>query len=108
MGKLADVTDKDFDQEVLRSTVPTVIDFWAEWCAPCRQIKPLLEDLAVKYDGQVKIVKLNADENPQTMTRYGVRAIPTLLAFKNGQVVQQVQGLKPKAFLEDVIQGLIR
>jgi thioredoxin 1 len=108
MGKLADVTDKDFDQEVLRSTVPTVIDFWAEWCAPCRQIKPIMEDLAIRYDGKVKIVKLNADENPQTMTRYSVRALPTLLAFKNGEVVQQIQGLKPKAFLEDVIQGLIR
>jgi thioredoxin len=108
MGKLADVTDKDFDQEVLRSTVPTVIDFWAEWCAPCRQIKPIMEDLATKYDGQVKIVKLNADENPQTMTRYGVRALPTLLAFKNGEVVQQVQGAKPKSFFEDMIQGLIR
>jgi thioredoxin 1 len=108
MGKLADVTDKDFDQEVLHAAVPTVIDFWAEWCAPCRQIKPIMEDLATKYDGQVKIVKLNADENPQTMTRYGVRALPTLLAFKNGQVVQQVQGAKPKSFFEDMIQGLIR
>ncbi len=108
MGKLADVTDRDFDHEVLRSTMPTVIDFWAEWCAPCRQIKPILEDLAVKYDGQVKIVKLNADENPQTMTRYGVRALPTLLAFKNGEIVQQVQGAKPKSFFEDLIQGLIR
>lgn len=108
MGKVADVTDRDFEREVLQSAVPTIIDFWAEWCAPCRQIKPLIEDLALRYDGKVKIVKLNVDENPQTMTKYGVRAIPTLLAFKNGTVVQQVQGLKPKAFLEEMVQGLLK
>jgi thioredoxin 1 len=108
MAKMLDVTDRDFEQEVLQSTLPTVIDFWAEWCAPCRQIKPILEDLAVRYDGKVKIVKLNVDENPQTMTKYGVRAIPTLLAFKNGTVVQQVQGAKPKAFFEELMQGLLR
>jgi len=108
MGKLEDVTDRDFEQQVLQSTVPTVIDFWAEWCAPCRQIRPILEDLAVRYDGKVKIVKLNVDENPQTMTKYGIRAIPTLLAFKGGTVVQQVQGLKPKPFLEEMVQGLLK
>jgi len=108
MAKMLDVTDRDFEQEVLQSTLPTVIDFWAEWCAPCRQIKPILEDLAVRYDGKVKIVKLNVDENPQTMTKYGIRAIPTLLAFKNGAVVQQIQGAKPKAFFEELVQGLLR
>jgi len=107
MGKLADVTDQDFEQEVLQSSVPAIVDFWAEWCAPCRQIKPIIEELAVKYDGQVKIVKLNVDENPQTMTRYGVRAIPTLLAFRDGQVVQQVQGARPKSFFEELVQGLV-
>ncbi len=69
MGKVADVTDRDFDQEVLQATVPTIIDFWAEWCAPCRQIKPIVEDLASRYDGKIKIVKLNVDENPQTSTQ---------------------------------------
>ncbi len=108
MGKVADVTDRDFEKEVLQATVPTVIDFWAEWCAPCRQIKPILDDLATRYDGKVKIVKLNVDENPQTMTKYGIRAIPTLLAFKNGTVVQQVSGAKPKAFFEDLVQGLLK
>ncbi len=108
MSKVADVTDGDFEKEVLQSAVPTVIDFWAEWCAPCRQIKPILEDLAVRYDGKVKVVKLNVDENPQTMTKYGIRAIPTLLAFKNGTVVQQVQGARPKAFFEEMLQGLLK
>lgn len=107
MSKVADVTDGDFEKEVLQSALPTVIDFWAEWCAPCRQIKPILEDLAERYQGKVKLVKLNVDENPQTMTRYGIRAIPTLLAFKNGTVVQQVQGARPKAFLEEMLQGLL-
>lgn len=108
MGKVADVTDRDFEAEVLKSAVPAVIDFWAEWCAPCRQIKPILEDLATRYDGKVKIVKLNVDENPQTMTKYGIRAIPTLLAFKNGTVVQQVSGAKPKAFFEEMLQELLK
>jgi len=108
MGKMLDVTDRDFEKEVLQSALPTVIDFWAEWCGPCRNIKPILEDLAVRYDGKVKMVKLNVDENPLTMTRYGVRAIPTLLAFKGGVVVQQVQGAKPKAFLEELVQGLLK
>lgn len=107
MGKMLDVTDGDFEKEVLQSALPTVIDFWAEWCAPCRQIKPILEDLAVRYDGKIKIVKLNVDENPLTMTKYGVRAIPTLLAFKGGIVVQQVQGAKPKAFFEEMAQALL-
>jgi thioredoxin 1 len=108
MGKMLDVTDRDFEKEVLQSTLPTVIDFWAEWCAPCRQIKPILEDLAVRYDGKIKIVKLNVDENPQTMTKYGIRSIPTLLAFKDGVVVQQVQGARPKAYFEEMVEGLLK
>lgn len=107
MGKMLDVTDRSFDEEVLKAALPTVVDFWAEWCAPCRQIKPILEDLAVRYDGKVKLVKVNVDENPQTMTKYGVRAIPTLLAFKNGVVAQQVQGARPKAFFEQMLDDLI-
>lgn len=107
MGKVADVTDRDFDQEVLQATVPTIIDFWAEWCAPCRQIKPIIEDLATRYDGKIKIVKLNVDENPQTMTKYNIRSIPTLLAFKGGTVVKQVQGAKPKAHFEALVEELL-
>lgn len=107
MGKMLDVTDRNFDDEVLKSSIPAVVDFWAEWCAPCRQIKPVLEELALRYDGKIKVVKVNVDENPQTMTRYGVRAIPTLLAFKNGVVVQQAQGARPKAFFEQMFDGLL-
>ncbi len=107
MAETADVTDASFESEVLQSDQPVVLDFWAEWCAPCRAISPIIKQLAQDYDGRVKVVKMNIDENPQTPGRYGVRAIPTVLAFQNGQVVEQLQGARPKAAFEEMVQKLL-
>ena len=107
MAGISDVTDANFEAEVLKSAVPTVIDFWAEWCAPCRAIAPIVKDLAAQYDGKVKVVKMNIDENPATPGKYGVRAIPTVLAFKGGTVVGQITGARPKSAFEEMVQRLL-
>ena len=107
MADVLEVTDQTFQTEVLDSDTPAIIDFWAEWCAPCRQIAPIVKDLAARYDGKVKIVKMNIDENPGTPGKYGVRAIPTILAFQGGQVVEQLQGARPKADFEGMVKKLI-
>jgi len=101
------VTDATFDAEVRQSDVPVVVDFWAEWCGPCRQIGPSLEELAVEYAGRVKIVKVNVDENPDSPAQLGVRGIPALFLFKNGQVVSNKVGAAPKAALATWIQSAI-
>ena len=97
------VTDATFDAEVRKSAVPVVVDFWAEWCGPCRQIGPALEELAKEYAGRVKIVKINVDENPESPAQLGVRGIPALFLFKNGQVVSNKVGAAPKAALANWI-----
>jgi thioredoxin 1 len=107
MADILDVTDQSFETEVLQSDIPTVIDFWAEWCAPCRQITPIIKQLAAEYGDRVKIVKMDIDSNPNTPGQYGVRAIPTILAFKDGQVVQQFQGIRPKADFDDMVKNLL-
>ncbi|UCC65096.1 MAG: thioredoxin [Anaerolineae bacterium] len=98
------VTDDSFDQEVLQSELPTVVDFWAESCAPCKHIAPILEDIAAEYDGQLKVTKLEVDENPDTAGAYGVMSIPTLLVFKEGQPVERIVGYMPKERLMDKIK----
>jgi thioredoxin 1 len=107
MAAVNEVTDKDFEAEILRAEIPAIVDFWAEWCAPCRAISPIIAELAASYGGQIKVVKMNVDENPSTPARYGVRAIPTILAFRGGQVVEQITGARPKAAFEGMAKKLL-
>jgi len=94
------VSDADFDAEVLKSSQPVVVDFWAEWCGPCKQIGPALDEIAGAMNGKVKIVKLNVDENPATAAKYGIMSIPTLMLFKNGELASRQVGAAPKQKLE--------
>jgi thioredoxin 1 len=100
-------TDKDFEQDVLKSDTPVVVDFWAEWCGPCRMIGPSLEEIASEMQGKVKVVKVNIDENPMAPSRYGVRSIPTLLMFKGGQVAGTKIGAASKANLSSWINSVL-
>jgi thioredoxin 1 len=101
----AKVTDDNFDNDVLGAEQPVVVDFWAEWCGPCKMIAPALEEIAQELDGQVKITKLNVDENPNTAIKYGVRSIPTLIMFKGGEPMSMQVGAVPKGKLSDWIRG---
>ncbi len=100
---IVQVSDADFEQKVVNGQGLTVVDFWAEWCAPCRIIAPILEELAQEYAGKVTIAKLNVDENPQTAARFGIRSIPTLLFFKGGERVDQVIGAVPRGTIQSKI-----
>ena len=97
-------TDRDFEKDVLKANGPVLVDFWAEWCAPCRAIGPLVDALAGQYGDKVNFYKVNVDDNPNTPGQYGIRGIPTLILFKNGKVVDQVVGAVPKANLEALIK----
>ena len=99
------VSDQSFEADVIKSSEPVLVDFWAEWCGPCRMIAPALEEIATELDGKVKIAKLNVDENPSIMMRYGVRSIPTLIMFKNGEPTAMQVGAMPKSRLSDWIRG---
>jgi len=101
------ISDDTFEADVLKSATPVVVDFWAEWCGPCRQIAPALEEIAKELHGKVKIVKLNVDENPQTAAKYGIQSIPTLMIFKDGQLAATQTGALPKGRLADWISGTI-
>jgi thioredoxin 1 len=104
VGKVSDAT---FEAEVLKSAEPVVVDFWAEWCGPCRMIAPALEEISGAMNGKVKIVKLNVDENPAIATKYGVMSIPTLMIFKDGQLASRQVGAAPKQKLEQWINGAV-
>jgi thioredoxin 1 len=100
MGHPVNVTDGTFEDEVIGSDVPVLVDFWADWCAPCKIIAPIVEELAGEYDGKVKFAKLDVDTNPRVATQYGIRSIPTLLIFSGGSPVDQVVGAVPKSTLK--------
>lgn len=101
------VTDDTFDAEVRQSDIPVVVDFWAEWCGPCKQIGPALEELSNEFDGKIKIVKVNVDENPNSPAQLGVRGIPALFLFKDGEVVSNKTGAAPKAALQSWIEEAV-
>lgn len=101
------VTDKDFDEVVLKAKGPVLVDFWAPWCPPCRMLAPIVEELAGEYSGRVAVAKLNTDENSQTSLRYGVKSIPTLLIFKGGKPMSTLVGYRPKADLKKQLDSAL-
>jgi thioredoxin 1 len=104
---LLHLTDAEFDDKVLESEVPVLVDFWAPWCGPCRMISPIIEELAKDYDGSVLFAKVNTDENPTVPQRYDVMSIPTLLLFKGGELVDRAVGMRPKPALKQWIDGAL-
>ena len=106
-GNVLQVTDDTFEAEVLKNETPVLVDFWASWCGPCRAIAPVVEELSEQYAGKVKVAKLNVDESPKTPGQYGIRAIPTLIMFKGGQVADQITGAVSKSHIEQALQKLL-
>lgn len=104
MSNLRNVTDDTFEEVVLKSELPVLVDFWADWCGPCKMVAPVLEQLATELEGKLTIVKLNADENQETVREYGVMGLPTLNLYKNGEVVKQIVGAKPKRLIEKELE----
>ena len=104
MSSAIAVTDASFEQDVLKSDIPVLVDFWAPWCGPCRMVAPVVEEVATQYEGKIKVFKLNTDENPSVAGQYGIRSIPTLMLFKGGQRVDVVVGAVPKTTLSTTIE----
>ncbi len=104
MSAAVQVSDSSFKADVLESDVPVLVDFWAPWCGPCRMVAPVVDEIAEQYAGQIKVVKLNTDENPNTASQYGIRSIPTLMIFKGGQRVDMVVGAVPKTTLASTLE----
>jgi len=107
MAQITQVGDDNFEAEVVRSSLPVLIDFWAPWCGPCKSIAPIIEELAREYEGRLKVAKLNVDENPGTPSRYGVRGIPNLIILKGGAVKEQLVGVVPKSRLVNAIEKVL-
>lgn len=108
MAKVLAVTDQSFESDVLNSSIPVLLDFWAEWCGPCKMLAPILESVVDDYAGKVKIAKINVDENPETAPKFGIRGIPTLILFKNGEVVTTKVGAMSKSQLVDFLNEQVK
>ncbi|MFO0914619.1 MAG: thioredoxin [Pirellulales bacterium] len=106
MGQVAELSDATFAKEVLQSSEPVLVDFWAPWCGPCRQIAPMIEELASENAGTVKVVKVNIDDNPQSAQQFGITSIPTLLVFKGGHVRERLVGARPKSQLQQMLDAV--
>ena len=102
-----DVTDSSFDEEVIQADTPVLVDFWADWCAPCKMIAPIVEELAGEFDGKIKFAKLDVDSNPKSASSYGIRGIPTMLIFNGGEPVDQVVGAVPKSVIKKKLEQAI-
>ena len=107
MADLLEVTDENFDAEIVNSDLPAVVDFWAEWCGPCRMVGPVVQELAEDYKGKIKVAKMDVDQNRQTPARFGIRNIPTLILFKGGEVAQTIVGAQPKSAIEEELKKLL-
>ncbi len=107
MADVLHVTDDSFEEEILKSDIPAVVDFWAEWCGPCKMVGPVVEELAKQYAGKIKVASMDVDSNRQTPGKFGIRNIPTLIFFKNGEVANTVIGAQPKSALEEEINKLL-
>ncbi len=104
---IIEITDNSFEQEVLQSSIPVLVDFWAPWCGPCRAIAPVIDELSAEYSGKLKVAKCNVDENPNTPARFGIRAIPTLIIFKNGNVTEQITGAVAKSQIAAAVDKVV-
>jgi thioredoxin 1 len=107
MGDILEVSDKDFETEIMESDKPAMVDFWAEWCGPCKMVGPIVEELAKEYKDKIKIGKMDVDQNRETPARFGIRNIPTLIFFKNGEVAKTIIGAQPKSAIEDELKKLL-
>jgi len=107
MADIMQVTDENFDTEIVKADIPAMVDFWAEWCGPCRMVGPVVEELANTYKGKIKIAKMDVDKNRQTPAKFGIRNIPTLILFKGGQVAQTIVGAQPKSYIEGELKKLL-
>ena len=107
MSDVMEVTDETFETEIMNSDVPAMVDFWAEWCGPCRMVSPVVEELAVEYKGKIKFAKMDVDQNRQTPAKFGIRNIPTLILFKGGEAAQIIIGAQPKSYIDEELKKLL-
>ena len=107
MANILEVSDANFDSEIVNSDIPSMVDFWAEWCGPCKKVGPVIEELAAEYNGKIKIAKMDVDSNRQTPAKFGIRNIPTLILFKGGKVVNTIVGAQPKTSIEEELKKLL-